>query len=117
MSMNMVGRSTSFTVKAGSTATLQITVKDASGTAKNLSNTVTYNSGKWKVWKPDGTLLLEGAITFTDRANGVVSYTLGASDVTNAKAGIWEGEIELRDSSNGISEQTQSFNFIIEESY
>lgn len=117
MSMNMVGRSTSFTVKAGSTATLQITVKDASGTAKNLSNTVTYNNGKWKVWKPDGTLLLDGAITFTDRANGVVSYTLGTNDVTNAKAGIWEGEIELRNSNNEISEQTQSFNFIIEESY
>ena len=117
MSMNMVGRSTSFTVKAGSTATLQITVKDASGIAKNLSNTVTYNSGKWKVWKPDGTLLLDGTITFVDRANGIVSYTLGTSDITNTKAGIWEGEIELKNSSGVISEQTQSFNFIMEESY
>lgn len=117
MSMNMVGRATNFTVKAGSTATLQITVKDADGNAKNLSNTVTYSSGKWKVWKPDGTLVLNGDIVFTDRANGVVSYTLGANDITNSNAGIWEGEIELKDTNSVISEQTQSFNFTIEESY
>lgn len=117
MSMNMRGRSVSFVVKAGSRATLQVTVKDSSGVAKNLSNTVTYNSGKWKVWKPDGTLLIDGAITFADRANGIVTYALSATDATNAKAGVWEGEVELKDSSSVISEQTQSFNFTIEESY
>ena len=117
MSMDMRGRGVSFTVKAGSRATLQITIKDSSGTAKNLSNTVTYNSGKWKVWKPDGTLQIDGAITFSDRTNGIVTYALGATDATNAKAGIWEGEVELKDSSGTISEQTQTFNFTIEESY
>ena len=117
MSMNMTGRATSFIVKAGSRATLQITIKDSSGTAKNLSNTVTYNSGKWKVWKPDGTLLIDGTISFADRANGVVTYALSSTDATNAKAGVWEGEVELKDSSSVISEQTQTFNFTIEESY
>ena len=117
MSMNMTGRGTSFIVKAGSRATLQITIKDSSGTAKNLSNTVTYNSGKWKVWKPDGPLLIDGTISFADRANGVVTYALSATDATNAKAGVWEGEVELKDSSSVISEQTQTFNFTIEESY
>ena len=117
MSMNMTGRGTSFIVKAGSRATLQITIKDSSGTAKNLSNTVTYNSGKWKVWKPDGTLLIDGTISFADRANGVVTYALSATDATNTKAGVWEGEVELKDSSSVISEQTQTFNFTIEESY
>ena len=117
MSMNMTGRGTSFIVKAGSRATLQITIKDSSGTAKNLSNTVTYNSGKWKVWKTDGTLLIDGTISFADRANGVVTYALSATDATNAKAGVWEGEVELKDSSSVISEQTQTFNFTIEESY
>ena len=117
MSMNMTCRGTSFIVKAGSRATLQITIKDSSGTAKNLSNTVTYNSGKWKVWKPDGTLLIDGTISFADRANGVVTYALSATDATNAKAGVWEGEVELKDSSSVISEQTQTFNFTIEESY
>ncbi|MBC8430166.1 MAG: BppU family phage baseplate upper protein [Pelagibacteraceae bacterium] len=117
MSMNMTGRGTSFVVKAGSRATLQITIKDSGGTAKNLSNNVTYSSGKWKVWKPDGTLIIDGSITFADRANGIVTYALGNSDTVIANAGVWSGEVELKDSSSVISEQTQTFNFTIEESY
>ena len=46
MSMNMVGRSTEFRVKAGSRTTLQLTITDDGGTARNLTNTVTYNGGK-----------------------------------------------------------------------
>ena len=117
MSMNMTGRGTSFIVKAGSSATLQITIKDSSGTAKNLSNTVTYNSGKWKVWKPDGTLIIDGAITFVTRASGIISYTLTSTNTAIANAGNWSGEVELKDSNGDISEQTKTFNFVIEESY
>ena len=117
MSMNMVGRSTEFRVKVGSKPTLQLTITDDAGTAKNLSNTVTYNTGKWKVWKPDGTLIINGNITYTTRSSGIVTYTLVTSDTLITNAGIWSGEIELLDSSGGISEQTKTFNFVIEESY
>ena len=117
MSMNMVGRSTEFRVKVGSKPTLQLTITDDAGTAKNLSNTVTYATGKWKVWKPDGTLIINGNITYTTRASGIVTYTLVTSDTVIANAGIWSGEIELLDSSGGVSEQTKTFNFVIEESY
>ena len=48
----MVGRTTEFRVKAGSRATLQLTVASSSGTGMDLSNTTTYATGKWKVWKP-----------------------------------------------------------------
>jgi hypothetical protein len=34
-----------------------------------------------------------------------------------ANAGIWEGEVEIYDSDGDISEQTKTFNFVIEESY
>jgi hypothetical protein len=115
--MNMVGRATEFRVKSGSTPILQITIKDDAGTAKDLSNTVTYATGKWKVWKPDGTLLINGSITFVTRASGIISYTLTSSDTAIANAGNWSGEVELLNSSNVISEQTKTFNFIIEESY
>ena len=81
MSMNMVGRSTEFRVKAGSLITLQLTITDDGGTAKNLTNTVTYNTGKWKVWKPDGTLIINGDITYTTRASGIISYTLTSNFV------------------------------------
>ena len=90
MSMNMVGRSTEFRVKVGSRPTLQLTITDDAGTAKNLSNTVTYATGKWKVWKPDGTLIINGNITYTTRASGIVTYTLVTSDTVIANAGIKE---------------------------
>jgi hypothetical protein len=115
--MNLTGRAIEFRVKVGSTPTLQLTITDDAGTAKDLSNTVTFNGGKWKVWKPDGTLLINGNITYVTRASGIVSYRLTSNDTVTANAGVWEGEIELLDSSVEISEQTKTFNFIIEESY
>ena len=114
MSMNMVGRSTEFRVKVGSKPTLQLTITDDAGTAKNLSNTVTYNTGKWKVWKPDGTLIINGNIIYDTRSSGIVTYTLVTSDTVIANAGNWSGEIELLDNSGAISEQTKTFNFVIE---
>ena len=117
MSMNMTGRPVTFTVKVGARSTLQLTIKNNDGTAKDLGNDTTYSTGKWKVWKPDGTLLINGTIIFTTRATGIVSYPLVAADTVIANAGNWEGEVELKDTSGVISEQTQSFNFSIEESY
>ena len=113
----MVGRTTQFRVKAGSRATLQLTVADSSGVGKDLSNTTTYASGKWKVWKPSGTLIIDGTISFTTRSSGIVQYTLSATDTAIANAGIWDGEVELKDTNGVISEQTQTFQFIMEESY
>ena len=117
MSTNMIGRATEYRVKAGSRATLQLTITDSTGTAKNLSDTGTYTSGLWKVWKPSGTLIINGAIAFDDRTNGIISYALSATDTAITNAGNWEGEVELKNSSGVMVEQTQSFNFTIEESY
>ena len=115
-SADMTGRTTEFRIKAGSRATLQLTVADSSGTGKDLSNTTTYATGKWKVWKPDGTLLINGDIVFTTRASGIVSYPLTTADTVIANAGIWAGEVELKNSDGDISDQTQTFQFIMEES-
>ena len=114
---NMIGRATEYRVKAGSRATLSLTITDSSGTAKSLTDTVTYASGNWKVWKRDGTLIINGAITYDDRANGVIIYALTANDTLVANAGNWEGEVELKNSSGTMIEQTQTFSFVIEESY
>ena len=116
-SIDMEGRAIEFKVKAGSRATVQLTVADSSGSAKDLSNATPYATGKWKVWKPGGTLIINGDIVFTTRASGLVSYALSATDTVVANAGRWEGEVELKDSNGDISEQTQSFTFMIEESY
>jgi len=116
-SADMVGRNIQFRVKAGSRTTLQLTVADSSGVGKDLSNTTTYATGKWKVWKPGGTLVIDGNVVFTTRASGVISYSLTAADTVVANAGIWAGEVELKDSNGDISEQTETFQFILEESY
>ena len=116
-SADMTGRTTEFRVKAGSRTTLQLTVADSSGVGKDLSNTTTYATGKWKVWKPGGTLVIDGNLVFTTRASGIVSYTLSATDTAVANAGIWAGEVELKDSNGDISEQTETFQFVLEESY
>ena len=117
MSQNLYPRATEYRVKSGSRATLELTIQDSEGIAKSLSNTVTYSTGVWKVWKPDGTLVINGAITYSDRANGKVTYALSATDTVVANAGNWEGEVELLNSAGVMSEQTKSFNFTIEESY
>tara|TARA_Y100001949_G_scaffold173751_1_gene179889 strand:- start:614 stop:967 length:354 start_codon:yes stop_codon:yes gene_type:complete len=117
MSADMEGRATEFKVKAGSRATLQLIVADSSGTGKDLSNTTTFATGKWKVWKPGGTLVINGDLVFTTRSSGLVSYVLTAADTVIGNAGRWEGEVELKDTNGDISEQTKSFTFMIEESY
>ena len=116
-SADMTGRTTEFRVKAGSRATLQLTVADSTGIGKDLSNTTTYSTGKRKVWKPDGTLIIDGNISYTTRSTGIVQYTLSATDTAIANSGIWAGEVELKDTNGVISEQTQTFQFIMEESY
>lgn len=123
MSMNLNGRAVEFRVKEGSITTLYVVVKDYDGLSKNLTDTDLYATAKWKVWKPDGTLLINGNADFYDRGQGIVSYdlvsldTLPANQNSPRKAGVWEGEVEIYDSLNNLVEQTNTFNFIIEESY
>jgi|TARA_B110000263_G_scaffold106937_1_gene93348 hypothetical protein len=117
MSMNLTGRLIEFSVKSGATSTLIMNVTTSSGTAKNMSSTSTYATAKWKVWQPDGTLIINGTATFSDRLNGQISYALTSANTAITNAGVWEGEIEFLNSSNVISDQSETFNFTIEESY
>ena len=117
MSMNLTGRLIEFNVKADSTSTLIMNVTTSSGTAKNMSSTGTYATAKWKVWKPDGTSIINGNAVYADRAAGQISYQLTSANTAIANAGVWEGEIEFLNSSGQISDQSETFNFTIEDSY
>ena len=86
MSMNLKGRNIEFIVKAGARSSVVINIADASGVAKNLSDTE-------------------------------ISYLLSAADTVIGNAGIWEGEVELLNTSGIMTEQSETFNFTIEESY
>tara|TARA_R110002020_G_scaffold11474_1_gene43132 strand:+ start:639 stop:992 length:354 start_codon:yes stop_codon:yes gene_type:complete len=117
MSQNMRGRAVEYRVKVGSRATVYVNVADSSGSGKALTDTSLYATATWKVWKPDGTLIINGACTFSDRDAGEIAYALTANDTALANAGNWEGEVEIKNSSSVMTEQTKTFNFVIEESY
>ncbi len=117
MSMNLVGRNIEFLVKVGSRSQVVLTITDSAGVAKDLTSTTTYSTAVWKVWQPDGTLLINGAATYSDRALGEISYDLVAGDTVVANAGIWEGEVEMLNDSAIMTEQSETFNFTIEESF
>lgn len=110
-------RDVEYKFKVGSRATLQFTVLDDLGNPKDISDTALYATGKFKVWRPDGTLIIEGAITFTTRASGIVSYALTAANSSASNAGIWEGEVEIYDNGGIMSEQVETFTVTIENSY
>lgn len=117
MSMFMRKRDIEFVEKVGSRRTVSLTLTDDVGTVIDLSSTTTYNSGKWKVWKPDGTLIIDGVLTFVDRSNGLVSYDLTAANTVLANAGVWEGEVEILNNSSVMKVQSSTFTFTILESY
>ena len=117
MSMFMRKRNIEFIVKVGSKKTVSLTLADDTGTALDLTSTATYNTGKWKVWKPDGTLLINGSVVFLDRTNGIISYDLVTADTVTANAGVWEGEVEILNDDPAVEIQSNTFTFTIEESY
>lgn len=117
MSFNLTPNNVEFRVKVGDRASLVLTFTDSNGDILDLTNTTTYASGKWKVWNPAGTLLINGTIVFTTRASGIITYTLTADDTLAANEGIWAGEVEIKDTNGVITEQSRTFKFVIEESY
>ena len=115
--MNLTGRNIEYLVKVGARSQVVLNITDSVGVKKDLSDTSTYATAKWKVWKPDGTLIINGSATYTNRTNGEVSYNLTETDTVITNAGIWAGEVELFNTSGIMTEQSETFNFTIEESY
>lgn len=101
----------------GSTKTFQLVVNDPdTGNPINMSDTAVFATGEFKIVKPGGDIITTVAITYGDRPNGRVDFTILATVATNANAGNWEGNLELSDNIPVIIEQ-QRINFNIIESY
>ena len=81
----------------------------------DLSDTSLYVNARFKVWKPDGTLIIN-KLAAIERGENCVSVTVTAEDNLIKNAGNWQGEVEF---SNGttIIDHTESFGYIIQESY
>ena len=101
----------------GSNKTFSLTIKDPdTGLAFNMSDTTEFNTGQVKIIKPDATVITTVSITYFDRPNGIIQFTILAADAINTNAGNWKGEVELSTDVPVVFEQ-QAFNFNILESY
>jgi len=118
MSVNREDFGITFEITVGTTKTFQLTILDPdTNLAVDMTDINVYATGVVKIYKPDGTLIDSGTnVSFTDRANGIVSFTILASITTSANAGNWIGEIEFSNITPVIIDQ-QKFNFNIIESY
>jgi len=102
-----------FEIFVGSEKTFLVTITDPdTNEAIDLSNTNTYNSGNFRIIKPDETVITTITIAFADRLNGVVSFTVPDTVTITSNAGNWIGNVQLLDSSSTIIEQ-QVFGFNI----
>lgn len=117
MSTRRIDYGVTFEISAGSTKIFQFTVIDpVTGTAKNLSDTTIFATGQVKIYKPDNTIIGTLTVSYTDRVNGIIQFTVTATEATNANAGNWIGDLELSNDVPLIVEQ-QFFNFNILESF
>jgi len=68
-----------FTVKTGSRDTLTLTLDCSdTGSPVSMACVCVYNTGTWKVWRPNGTIVFCGAIVYSCRAGGQITYALDA---------------------------------------
>lgn len=102
-----------FEEKVGSRRTLTLTITDENNDTINMEDEAEYSYGYWKVWKADGTLIINGAIEFFSRPNGQVEYELGENDCIVEKVGTHTGEVEIYDEEDHLVEQSDNFTMII----
>ena len=98
----------------GSTKDFQIQVEDPeTSDAQDLSDTSIYATGNFLILKPDGTQIASVSITYTDRLNGLVSFTIDDTVTTSANAGNWIGKVQfVNEFGDIIDQQAMNFNIL-----
>jgi len=106
-----------FEVHVASTKTFEFTVIDPdTGTFRDLTDTNVYATALVKIVKPDGTQIASNiTVSFTNRAAGIVEFTVSNTHTAAANAGNWVGELEISSITPNVIDQ-QFFNFNILES-
>jgi len=112
-SSDMIPRDIEYSVKVGSRKTLSLTLEDSCNCVVAMCCACVYSTGTWKVFKPCGTSVFCGAVVYSNRSGGVVTYSLGACDATSANKGAWAGEVEYKNVCCVISDHSKTFRFNI----
>lgn len=102
-----------YEVYVGDLNTITGNIINADGTAKDISDTTTYNTSKLHVWQPNGVLVINGAGGYGTRSLGQVNYTLQTADTVDANSGNWTGRFITFDNNGNESDTSQIFNFNI----
>lgn len=108
---------TEIDIHVGTTKTYEYTIINAdTNLFQPLTDTSKYATAVVKIFKPDGTQVGgTRTVSFTDRANGKVEFTLTPTETAAANAGNWRGELEISNTAPVIIDQ-QFFNVNILES-
>jgi len=97
----------------GSEKPFFMTITDpTTGEPVDLSSETDFATGNMRIIKPDDTVITTISISFTDRTNGVISFTVLDTVSVIANAGNWIGNIQIVNSVSKITAQ-QVFNFNI----
>lgn len=119
MSVNRENFEVTLEITSGTTKQFELTIINPdTGTAQDLTDTGVYNTGSVKIYKPDPSeaLIASGiGVSFTDRANGIITFTVNDTISASANAGNWIGEVEFSNQTPVVIDQ-QKFGFNIIES-
>lgn len=97
----------------GGSKTFEFTIIDPeTGEAQDMSDNLIFNSGTVTILKPSGDIIGTVNISFTDRLNGVVDFTIEPPISDTENVGNWIGHLEILNEVGQIIDQ-QNFNFNI----
>lgn len=113
MSISRADFGVTFEMFVDSEKTFQLTVKDANGALEDITSTTTYATGRFKIVKPDLTLVADVPIVYSDRPASEIEFTITTAISILANAGNWIGEVEFVNITPvKIDEQRINFNIL-----
>jgi hypothetical protein len=87
-------------IEAGATFNTQVTVNDANGNPKDLTNYTARSQLRKSYYS---TTAVNFTISITDPTAGEIEMSLSASETANIRAGRYVYDVEIEDSSNTVT--------------
>lgn len=87
-------------IEAGATFSTEITVSNADGTSKNLSDYTARSQLRKSYYSSTAT---DFDLTITDSANGTITMGLTAANTANIKAGRYVYDVEIQNSQGTVT--------------
>jgi len=100
-------------INVGSTKVMQLIVEDPeTGEPLSMIDENLFATGDAVITKPDGSIIITTPITYVNRPNGTIEFTIDDTVTTTENAGNWLGKVKFINTLDKIINQ-ESFNFNI----